>query len=701
MLQLKIKNDKKNKDKQQKDILRFAKQPKVQSKVKPKASEKTKVKDMDRKQSIKFKLIITYVLFAAIPLLIVNSISSSRFSRTLSDTSMQLTAQMTNQSRSNINYFTKDIEKNVSKFVLNNLNNTSSNLLNLYSTAPDSNKKRGMSNEIIRQISSLSVLEKSINSAMLITKDRVVLGDLEGLTEDEMKSFADLEITNPVWYRDISRFNKMFYIQPVKDSISGQHFGYFVAAIKLNALEEDINSIELFKGANVYILDENNEFLCGTKSDETDPAILTRLTEGKDENSEVIKGVLYAYAKSDSGWRMIAEIPQSTLTSSIKQVNLLVWILVIVISVLAGLVGYWVSRGFTTPIIALMKKMKAAEQGDLTVEVNIKGKDELYMLGVSFNKMIHNIRSLIQETKTVIQTTLESGETLSLNTEQSMENFRQLAASIGDIALGSTKQAEDAVNSSMVMENLSGSIQKVRNNTQNVFENTRGARQMISEATQSIELLNRTMVSSIQMSEQIKTSIIELSVLTKSIAQIMTLVDGISEQTNLLALNASIEAARAGEVGKGFAVVAQEVRNLAEQSKNSTSNVRGALSTIEKHTSATVELVTKSNEIFKQQEEAVQKADTAFNQIISTLKNIDDELSHVNNQVIDMQGLKDDMNSKIERITTVTQENASATEEVNALSEDQNMVMEKLWELAVELNQVTEYLDKSVKQFKI
>lgn len=100
--------------------------------------EKIKIK---KTTSIKAKLIISYVVLATIPLLIVNSISSKGFKKNLRDTSMQLTTQMVRQTNTNIDYFANDVEKNVNKFIMNNLNDGKSSLLNNYEQANNQMEK--------------------------------------------------------------------------------------------------------------------------------------------------------------------------------------------------------------------------------------------------------------------------------------------------------------------------------------------------------------------------------------------------------------------------------------------------------------------------------------------------------------------------------------------------------------------------------
>ncbi len=659
------------------------------------------------KGSIKKRLILMNALFAVIPLLIVNIISSIQSEKVMEQKSSKLTTEMVKQTCANLDYFSEDIEKNLNKCIVNNLNNSEDNFVNTYMHPKDGIAKISAFNSIKNQLVSVSALENDMDSIAIVTKEGKVIGKLSNLNNEATLSVKDIEVAanKSVWTLNIGGKEGVYYIRNIQNTITGEQFGKIVVQVNMATLNERLKDVALFKGANISIVDEEGKVVL---SSDNNLSILQdkikdyiKSVNGAENGSEMVDDCLIAYAVGQNGWKVVSEIPKSALTSDLKQVTKLIWGLIAMIIVAAICVGGVAASSITKSIVELMELMKRAEQGDLTVAVNVKRHDELGMLGDSFNHMICNIRELILETKQVVAETLEVGEGLRQSSDHSVETFGQLVFSIDGITNGSNAQAENMQNTTIAMEHLSRSIQEVIQNTEEIYNSTQGARNIINEAADSIELLNHTMDDSTSVMKNIREGIDILNQKTKNIEQIMALVDGISEETNLLALNASIEAARAGELGKGFAVVAKEVKKLAEESQKSTGHVRETLNDIEGKTSSCVALAEKAKTIFANQAQAVEKTYIAFNTIIEILKKIDMQLGAVNEKTAHMANLKNEMSQRMENIATATEENASATEEVNALGLEQKVMMNKLKCLADQLSESVTTLEQTTQNFNI
>lgn len=359
------------------------------------------------------------------------------------------------------------------------------------------------------------------------------------------------------------------------------------------------------------------------------------------------------------------------------------------------------AKSFSNPITRLMKLMKLAEEGDLTVTSPVKGNDETTQLCLSFNHMLLNINRQFKETKNAVRDTMEDSLVLRSSLRASLDAMQQLNLSICNISDGNLQQAEDNQDSIKAMTLLSDSIKEVTKNVASITGNNHIVQEKMEKANNDISLLLKGMQSSMEISDTVKQSIEQLRELTKSIHNIINYVDNISEETNLLALNATIEAARAGAAGKGFAVVAQEIHKLAEQSKKSTVSIKQVLTEIDKKTGNTVELVYRSNSIYESQNSSLKKTIDAFVLAFEALKMVDADLQKISGQTISMDELKKDMELKVESIAAITEETAASTQEVNALSTDQRDTSEKLFLLSDKLSSTMDSLKNSIERFRI
>jgi methyl-accepting chemotaxis protein len=233
------------------------------------------------------------------------------------------------------------------------------------------------------------------------------------------------------------------------------------------------------------------------------------------------------------------------------------------------------ARVIATPLIEISRLADRVASGDLTVSMptNHRG-DEVGVLAQMFRKMIETLREV---------------------NRQILEGVNVLGSAASEILASTTQVASGAAETAAAVTQTTSTVEEVKQTAQLSSQKARyvmESAQKSSQASQSgKKAVEETLEGMQRIQEQMEAvagSIVRLSEQSQAIGEIIATVNDLAEQSNLLAVNAAIEAAKAGEQGKGFAVVAQEVRSLAEQSKQATAQVRTILSDIQKATTATV-----------------------------------------------------------------------------------------------------------------
>ncbi|PHV69404.1 hypothetical protein CS063_15805 [Sporanaerobium hydrogeniformans] len=652
-------------------------------------------------KSIKSSLIITCILFAIIPLLGVTYVSYSISKNALKTTSEKLTVQMVEQIGLNTNNFISDIETSVNQFVAKDLIQSNA-LAHYFST--DNKEKISANMQMSQAIVTLANLNENIKSTHLVLDKGEILSGGEGINREGLLTLTKLELGGLLyWQKGLGEDREGIYVLRDVIAPSSKGVGKLGITIHLQGFNPIFNNAKLLEGSSLMIVDTSKQVIYSTvegaltiEEDLWEVICLQEPLETVTWNKNLI-----TYTNLSNGWRLIARVPEHALTKQLTQVTVYIGGIIFITGIIAVAVGVNSAKRFSDPIINLMKYIKEAEQGNLMVQIEPRGNNEVTELCKSFNCMITHIRELLIQTTKVTEQSLEDSKMLNQSTEYSAESVAQLSSSVRDIAEGTIYQDINVKKGRETMNDLAKGIQEIIYKSQAVYENNQGIKLFIEEATKCIALLKETMSSSLTMFSHIEESITELEGLNKEIGAMMGLLDTISTQTNLLALNASIEAARAGKAGQGFVIVAQEVRNLAEQSRASTTTVQQALHQIKEKNTDANELVHKSTTIFKKQEEVFNKTSHIFLNIVQTLKVMDKELEGINDKMQKMEDLKEETLLQIDTIAQVTEKSTEATQEVYALSEEQKSIMTDLSGLSNRLTTTMEALNESVKYFKL
>ena len=273
------------------------------------------------------------------------------------------------------------------------------------------------------------------------------------------------------------------------------------------------------------------------------------------------------------------------------------------------------TRNICRPLINLTVVAEAISHGDLTTrpQESEGRKDEVGQLARAFTNMYDYLRDMSRIAQTVAGndltvscTPISERDALGTALATMIANFRtlgrevqdasrlisgtaaQIAAMTAQLAASSAETAAAVSETSTTVEEIKVTAQLVNQKSAFVSECARDTSQATQNGHRAVEETIQGMTKIRQQMDFIAESIVKLSEQSMAIGEIISSVGDLASQSNLLAVNASIEAAKAGEQGKGFAVVAQEVRSLAEQSKDATGEIRRILNDIQKAISSAV-----------------------------------------------------------------------------------------------------------------
>lgn len=321
------------------------------------------------------------------------------------------------------------------------------------------------------------------------------------------------------------------------------------------------------------------------------------------------------------------------------------------------LLAMYIINTVTHPMQIVMDVAEKVARGDLTAHVpTVDGEDEMANLLRILRTMLENLRTLTEQIKEAV-TALASAST-------------EISASVSEIASSATETATAANETGTTVEEVRQTALDANRKAKYVSESAQKAVQV----SQSGEKAVATTIEGIRrieaQMESIAESILKLSEHGQAIGGIIATVEDIAEQSNLLAVNASIEAARAGEHGKGFAVVAQEVKSLAEQSKQATARIRAILEEIQKSTSGAVMTTEQGSKAVEAGVKQSQEAGDAIQRLANSVTEAAQATTQIAVSTQEQLVGMDQVVAAMESIKQASAQNVLATKQVESAAHD-------------------------------
>ncbi|AOZ94171.1 methyl-accepting chemotaxis protein [Paenibacillus crassostreae] len=484
--------------------------------------------------------------------------------------------------------------------------------------------------------------------------------------------------------------------------------GYMIVVdIKTTIITDELDKIDLGEDSAIQLVSTFNQLVAfsganksisidfeGGEGQETDGSM-----QAEDEDG---KSTLTVYSTLDSSnWKLLSIVPIANLVKDAKKILLTTYISAAIVALIAILIGIWMARTVSRPLGVMGGLMNEAAIGNLQVRMKGQSRDEIGRLSGSFNSMMEQITALVGQTSQTAKEVLDTAGELGDASRKTAISAKEIATATEEIAAGATKLAEEAEDGAGLTEKISSQMRIVMGTNREMGDTARN----VSKSSERGMLQLEELLTSTNLTEEKTGKLVNkingLKETTSSVLKVLDVMHNITKQTNILSLNATIEAARAGVAGKGFMVVADEIRQLAEQSRQSIEIVGQITDQIMQEMNETVHVLSEVTPLFGQQVIAVKDTNHIFASVQAEMGNLINQLGAVTESIVGLNQSQVVLSEAMGNVSAVAEESSATSEEVASLSNEQQIISGILVTLSNNLEKSSNQLKEKMEQFKI
>lgn len=497
------------------------------------------------------------------------------------------------------------------------------------------------------------------------------------------------DVKNSVWYQEgLTRINMAYgsaYQNAEGKSVisatgmlldNSNQIKVISADVTLDRISIIVNSLVEMKDAEAILIDSESNTILASRQDALISTVLgadagnelytniaKKITDGDFETVELNNYMVNLKKISGTNWVLVSYVPVSSILSELLNLRTFMIIIGIISIVLLSILIERVTHIVLKPIKMLTNTIVNMGKGDFSMDVAVRGNDEISVMSKSLKGFIEVMRSMIHDINSI-----------SSQLYQQSEGSSQIANQLFD---SSTLQSDS-------MKNLNATVDDLAHSVNEIADNATTLAQFVSEASDEGNKVNKKMAETVDVSEKgkadmedvretminIQSSITNLEAAinkvgnaSEEITNIVNLIGNIAEETSLLSLNASIEAARAGEAGRGFAVVASEIGKLSNTSAQAVQNIEKLIAQIIALVDDTVQQSKESADYINQSTNKITTATDTFDSIFESINLTSSLIS----DMLEKIGHVDDVATNV---AAISEEQAASSEEILATSEE-------------------------------
>jgi methyl-accepting chemotaxis protein len=508
---------------------------------------------------------------------------------------------------------------------------------------------------------------------------------------------------------------------------SGNFTGLIQSDVVVKALENNIGTVKIADSGFAFLMSDTGNIVFhrewqrigknykqfttdGSKIKAFDEEVLINDSGYIDYLEEDFEGkkveMVAAYATVPStGWKVIVTAPSDEVYRSVNNSILFTILLILAVAVLVAVISVWIANRISKPVKMAANHLDLLARADFSrdlPDLYMNRRDEIGVLLKSVDVMGRSVRTMINGVMT------ETGKVLD-NILVSAENLSELLERINEVSANAYEVTELTEETAAATEQMNASTIEIEDAAKSIADKAQNGAIVVSEISRRAQELKENAIVSQNASRDIRNEVdaemrkaLEQAKEVENIKVLAETILEIAEQTNLLSLNAAIEAARAGEAGKGFAVVAEEIRKLAEGSRQTVVKIQNVIR----------EIVSAVDNLVACSEKTLEFIDTKVISDYKTMVGIGEQYfrdsAAIHDLVTDFSATSEEllasMQSMVNAINEVAVSNsdeAQRTQDISRKALDVKERASRVSELMEAARQSSESLSDSVSLFKV